>query len=60
MFDMWWIYVLGAGVVAFVLFQAWDRRRNADRAVRLEKGRVDKEGALYPKGSEIRHSDGAH
>ena len=44
--DMWWLYLVGGVVLAFVVFQAWDRRHNAVRFTGQEKIRVDKQLAL--------------
>jgi hypothetical protein len=43
---VWWLYVVAGAVLAFVIFQAWDRRRSAVRFSLQEKGRVDRQSAL--------------
>ena len=50
--DMWWLYVVGGVVLAFVIFQAWDRRHGAERYSRQETHRVDRQAALYAEGIE--------
>ena len=51
MLETWLMIAVGAGLVASVAFQAWDRRHNAERGARQEKGRVDAEAALH-EGSD--------
>jgi hypothetical protein len=50
--DKWWLYAAGTGLVAWVVFQAWDRRHNAEWGARQEKGRVDREAARQAEGIE--------
>jgi FtsZ-interacting cell division protein ZipA len=50
--DMWWLYIVGGVVLAFVIFQAWDRRHSCELFSRQEKGRVDSQSARYAKGVE--------
>jgi hypothetical protein len=48
---LWWVYVVGMAVGAWVIFQAWDTRRNAHCE------RVDTESARHAK--KQRRSDQA-
>jgi hypothetical protein len=50
--DMWWLYLVGGVLLAFVIFQAWDRRDNATRFTGQEKIRVDKQHALDEESDE--------
>jgi hypothetical protein len=52
MFDLWWIYVVAAGLVACVVFQAWDRRSRAERGTRQEEGRVETEAEFQAERAE--------
>jgi hypothetical protein len=50
--DWWWLFIVGVVLLAFVIFQAWDRRRGAERYNRQETHRVDRQAALYAKDTE--------
>ena len=45
--DLWWLYIVGAVLLVFVIFQAWDRRRGAARYNRQETHRVEQQAALH-------------
>jgi len=50
--SMWWLYLAGVVLLAFVVFQAWDRRRNAEHGARQEKNRVDRDAAARAQEDE--------